>query len=93
MNELRYYNLDDPSYQQGFKVISVTEAEHKYAGAWWPPGHIIGYEHTFVHEMFEFVQSISNGRPAVPDFEDGYMCCKILDAVDNSIKEGQWVDV
>ncbi len=93
MNELQYYNVDDPSYQQGFKTISVTEAEHDYVGAWWPPGHIIGYEHTFVHEIYDFVQSISNNTKAYPDFEDGYMCCKVLDAVDTSIKEGIWIDV
>lgn len=93
MNELQYYNAEDPSNQQGFKTISVTEAEHNYVGAWWPPGHIIGYEHTFVHEMYEFVQAISNSNQAYPDFEDGYMCCKVLDAVDTSIKERQWIDV
>ncbi len=93
MNELQYYNASDPSYQQGFKLISATESEHEFAGAWWPPGHIIGYEHTFVHEMYSFVQAICSGLKANPDFEDGYICCKILDAVDNSIKEGGWIDV
>ena len=93
MNELQYYNNDDPSYQQGFKLISVTESEHEFAGSWWPPGHVIGYEHTFVHEMYSFVQSICNKTAASPDFEDGYMCCSVLDAIDNSIKEGQWIDV
>jgi len=93
MNELQYYNVDDPDYQQGFKTISVTEAVHQYADAWWPPGHIIGYEHTFVHEMYDFVQSIVNNTPVIPDFKDGYMCCKILDAIDTSIREGQWIDV
>ncbi|MBN1624862.1 MAG: Gfo/Idh/MocA family oxidoreductase [Clostridia bacterium] len=93
MNELQYYNNDDPATEKGFRVISVTEDSHAYAGNWWPPGHIIGYEHTFVHEMFEFVQSIANDRAATPDFEDGYKCCRILDAVDTSIKDGQWINV
>jgi predicted dehydrogenase len=93
MNELQYYNNDDPATEKGFRVISVTEDSHAYTGNWWPPGHIIGYEHTFVHEMYEFVQSITNDRAATPDFEDGYKCCRILDAVDTSIKEGQWIDV
>lgn len=93
MNELQYYNAEDPDDRQGYKTISVTEATHKYAGAWWPPGHIIGYEHTFVHEMYEFVQAIVNNKPVYPDFKDGYMCCRILDAVDTSIKEGQWINV
>lgn len=93
MNELQYYNNDDPSYQQGFKLISATEAEHEFAGAWWPPGHVIGYEHTFVHEFYNFVQSICDESQASPDFEDGYMCCRVLDAIDDSIKEGQWINV
>ena len=93
MNELQYYNNDDPSTERGFRTISVTEDAHAYTGNWWPPGHVIGYEHTFVHEIFEFVQSITNKKATTPDFEDGYMCCRILDAVDTSIKEGQWIDV
>lgn len=93
MNELQYYNNEDPSTERGFRTISVTEDEHKYAGYWWPPGHIIGYEHTFVHEMYEFVQAISRDSKTKPDFEDGYLCCKILDTVETSIKEGQWIDV
>jgi len=93
MNQLQYYNCDDPSSERGFRTISVTEDEHKYAGYWWPPGHIIGYEHTFVHEMYEFVQAISNDTDTTPDFKDGYECCRILDAVDTSISEGQWINV
>lgn len=93
MNELQYYNNDDPSYQRGFKLISVTEDEHEYTGTWWPPGHVIGYEHTFVHEMYEFIQSLANDTPASPDFKDGYECCKILDAVEKSAKEREWIDV
>ncbi|MFO7612641.1 MAG: Gfo/Idh/MocA family oxidoreductase [Clostridia bacterium] len=93
MNELLYYNNDDPSYQRGFKLISATESEHEYAGNWWPPGHIIGYEHTFVHEMYEFVQAIAGGSNASPDFKDGYECCRILDAIDISAAEREWVNV
>ncbi len=93
MNDLQYYNHEDPSTERGFKTISVTEDAHAYAGNWWPPGHIIGYEHTFVHEMFEFIQAIVNDTATVPDFEDGYKCCRILDAVDVSIREGQWIDI
>jgi len=93
MNQLQYYNCDDPSSERGFRTISVTEDEHKYAGYWWPPGHIIGYEHTFVHEMYEFVQAISHDTDTTPDFKAGYECCRILDAVDTSISEGQWIDV
>lgn len=93
MNELLYYNNNDPSYQRGFKRISVTEEEHDYCKYWWPAGHTIGYEHTFVHEMYEFVQSISKGTAVFPDFKDGYECCRILDAVEKSADEGRWVEI
>ena len=74
MNEFQYYNFGDPDYEQGFKTISVTEAVHKYADAWWPPGHIIGYEHTFVHEMYEFVQAIEGIRMQIPVFHRNIYC-------------------
>jgi predicted dehydrogenase len=93
MNELLYYNNNDPSYQRGFKRISVTEEEHDYCKYWWPAGHIIGYEHTFVHEMYEFAQAISKGKQACPDFTDGYECCRVLDAVAKSAEEGRWVEI
>ena len=62
MNELWYYSSDDPEGLRGFRLIQATEPVHPYAGAWWPAGHVIGYEHTFVHELFEFIQSIATGR-------------------------------
>lgn len=93
MNELQYYNNEDDAHVLGFKTIQVTESCHEYTGNWWPVGHIIGYEHTFVHEIFEFVQAISNNTNTCPDFKDGYECCKVLDAVDISIIERNWINV
>jgi predicted dehydrogenase len=54
---------------------------------------VIGYEHTFVHELFEFIQSIANNRPATPDFEDGVKCSQVLEAVERSVEEGAWIRV
>jgi len=93
MNELQYYSADDADDVHGFRTIQVTEGVHPYAGAWWPAGHVIGYEHTFVHELYEFVECIANDRRTMPDFEDGVKCSQILEAVDISIKEKQWVDI
>lgn len=93
MNELWYYSCDDPEGLQGFRLIQATEAVHPYISAWWPAGHVIGYEHTFVHEFYEFVQSIAHGRPASPDFGDGVKCSQVLEAVERSASESRSVDV
>ena len=93
MNELQYYSTEDDEGLQGFRLIQVTEPVHPYAGAWWPAGHVIGYEHTFVHELYEFIEAIANDKPAIPDFYDGVKCSQVLEAVDLSIEENSWVEV
>ncbi|MDN5277289.1 MAG: hypothetical protein PWR01_1254 [Clostridiales bacterium] len=93
MNELWYYSSEDPEGVQGFRLIQVTEPVHPYASAWWPAGHVIGYEHTFVHELYEFVEAIAHDRNACPDFNDGVKCSQVIEAVDLSIAEGQWIEV
>jgi len=93
MNELQYYSTEDEEGVQGFRLIQVTEPVHPYAGAWWPAGHVIGYEHTFVHELYEFIEAIANDKPTTPDFNDGVKCSQVLEAVDLSIEEKQWIEV
>jgi hypothetical protein len=58
MNLLKFYNARDPKDRQGFRDIIVTEPSHPYMKNWWPPGHIIGYEHTFVHTIADFVKGV-----------------------------------
>ncbi|HEX2927638.1 MAG TPA: Gfo/Idh/MocA family oxidoreductase [Ruminiclostridium sp.] len=93
MNELQYYNSDDPEGLQGFRLIQATENVHPYMEAWWPAGHGIGYEHTFVHEMYEFVEAIAKNGKTSPDFYDGMKCSQVLEAVELSIAERQWIQV
>ncbi len=93
MNELQFFDATAPAGQQGFAVIQATEPGHPYADHWWPTGHVIGFEHTFVHELYEFAQAIAQGRPATPGFEDGVAVAQVLDAVDRSIERRAWVDV
>lgn len=93
MNELQYYNADDPEGLQGFRLIQASEEVHPYMSSWWPAGHGIGYEHTFVHEMYEFVEAIANDTKTSPDFYDGMKCSQVLEAVEKSIAERQWVQV
>ena len=91
--ELQYFSADDEPGLQGFRTIQVTEGMHPYINHWWPAGHVIGYEHTFVHEMYEFMQAIALDKPTAPSFADGVKCCQILEAVERSAENGCWVGV
>ena len=93
LNELEVYFREDEPNLAGFRRIMATEPSHKYAGNWWPTGHIIGYEHAFVHIVYEFVQHIKTGSPFAPTFYDGVKCQEVLEAVDLSIERGSWVGI
>lgn len=93
MNELEYCNRNDPPDKPGFKTILVTEGSHPYFGAWWPPGHVIGYEHTFIHTVADFVNAIATNGEAHADFVDGAKCVAVLEAVVKSAKAGKWTKV
>ena len=60
MNVLRFFSRDDKADTQGFREIIVTEASHPYSKSWWPPGHLIGYEHTFIHTIADFVTAAAD---------------------------------
>ena len=93
LNELQFYSREDPSGTQGFKTILATESSHPYISAWWPPGHIIGYEHTFVHEVADFVRCIEDDKEPEPSFYDGLRSMEVLDAAAVSAREGRRVEV
>lgn len=93
MNELRYFSVDDPAHAQGFRDILATGAAHPCVGAWWPPGHIIGYEHTFVHAMADFLRAIGAGQPVRPNFEDGVKEMRVLEAGLESAAAGRRVAI
>lgn len=92
MNRLKFFNGDDPKDRQGFRDILVTQRDgiQPYFGNWWPPGHIIGYEHTFVHTFADFVNACVEGKPVQPTFEDGLKNQCVLAAVEESAKTGRW---
>lgn len=90
MNELEYYDNDDPSGLQGFRLIQATDGGHPYAGRYWPVAHIIGYEHTFVNLVADAMTAIHEGRPISPDFRDGLMNQRVLDACDRSHRSRGW---
>jgi predicted dehydrogenase len=92
MNELHVYDGTVPAADAGFRRILVTEPEHPFLDAWWPPGHGLGYEHTFVHEIADFVRDVTAGRPPTPSFADGLVNQRVLEAVEHSsANNGSWV--
>ncbi len=91
MNELQLYVESGPL--SGFSTISVTDGKHPYMSAWWPPGHIIGYEHSFTHTVYDFLKAIAKGESPRPDFEDGLKNQRVLDAIEKSAGTGQWVKI
>jgi predicted dehydrogenase len=91
MNELQVYFEDEEPETSGFRTLLVTEPEHPYMAGWWPPGHIIGYEHTFVHTIKDLLDGIKTGNSPGPTFEDGYRCQAVIDAVERSVERRGWV--
>lgn len=95
MNRLQFFDNTNPADRQGFRDILVTQPGdiHPYVGKWWPPGHIIGYEHTFVHAISDFVNAVAEGKQVTPSFEDGLRNELVLEAVEKSANTRQWVKV
>jgi predicted dehydrogenase len=95
MNQLKFYNGGDPADRRGFREIQVTERDgvQPYVGNWWPPGHGIGYEHTFIHTIADFVNACVEGKPVQPTFEDGLKNQRVLTAVEESSRTGKWAKV
>src|SRR3954454_4356016 len=91
MNRLRFYNSADPADRRGFRDILVTEAQHPFMESWWPPGHLIGYEHTFVHTVADFIRAVVKRKSVQPTFEDGLRTQQVLDAISRSLKERRMV--
>jgi predicted dehydrogenase len=91
MNKLHFFSRRDPPREQGFREIIVTEPSHPYSAHWWPSGHLLGYEHTFVHTIADFVKAVVARRKAMPDFEDGLKTQKVLAAVAKSAGSKRWV--
>jgi predicted dehydrogenase len=91
MNRLRFYNATSPQDRQGFRDILVTEPSHPYIADWWPPGHVIGYEHTFVHTIADFANAVAAGKSVQPSFTDGLHNQYVLDAVKESVRINKWI--
>nr|WP_245631718.1 Gfo/Idh/MocA family oxidoreductase [Alicyclobacillus ferrooxydans] len=93
MNWLEVYLADDEAGLQGFRRINCTEEVHPYAANYWPAGHIIGYEHTFINLFKELMDGIAKGTNPQPNFSDGVKNQAVLEAVELSAATRQWVSV
>jgi predicted dehydrogenase len=93
LNELQFFSGSDAMECQGYKNILVTEISHPYINAWWPPGHIIGWEHTFIHQVKHLFEGLGDNKPVIPDFYDGLKCQQVVDAVIKSAASGSWGDI
>jgi predicted dehydrogenase len=93
MNEIQYFSERDDAEAQGFRTILATESLHPYMRHWWPPGHIIGYEHTFTHAIADFLKAIAKHELVRPDFAEGVIEMRILEAGLESARTGSRVSL
>ncbi len=93
LNEIQYYTRSEAGREQGFRTILATESDHAFISAWWPPGHIIGWEHTFIHEVGDLLTAISKDQPIAPNFHDGLRNQQVLDSMQMAAEKKAWVDV
>ena len=93
LHRLEYFDHRDEGQVRGWRSIHVTDGDHPYMGNWWVPGLQIGYEHSFVHQVADFIQGLSKGQPAQPDFRNAYGTQLVLDAILDSAKSHKWVEV
>lgn len=84
LNSLRFYDRTAPEGRQGFTQVLVTEPQHPYVAAWWPAGHMLGYEHGFTHQVVDLVHAIDAGTDPHPSFDEGLAVQRVLDAVERS---------
>src|SRR5947209_6394944 len=93
LHRLQYFDHRDEGQVRGWRSIHVSDGDHPYMGNWWVPGLQIGYEHSFVHQVADFLGGLAKGKPAMPDFRDAYRTQLVLDAILDSAKEQKWVKV
>ena len=93
LHRLQYFDHGDVGRMRGWRSVHVTDGDHPYMKQWWVPGLQIGYEHTFIHQVADFLDGLNSGRPASPGFRDGLATDYVTDAVLQSARTGQWRNV
>lgn len=92
-HQLQYFDHRDDSHARGWKTILVTDGDHPYMKHWWVPGCVIGYEHTFINALADFLEGLDSGTPARPNFRDALETQYVCDAVLKSAQTGAWQSV
>jgi len=90
LHRLQYFDHRDEGVVRGWRSLHITDGDHPYMKHWWVPGLQIGYEHTFIHQVADFIEALDSGKPAAPTFRDGLATDQVTDAVLRSAKTGQW---
>jgi len=90
LNELEFYDATLPAGEHGFRRILMTEPDHPYLAAWWPPGHMLGWEHTFTHQAADFLEAIEAGQQPYPSFADGLHVQRVIETALRSAATGAW---
>jgi predicted dehydrogenase len=93
LHRLQYFDHSDESIVRGWRSVHVSDGDQPYMGNWWVPGLQIGYEHSFTHQVADFLKSLDTGEPAHPTFRDALETQKVCDAVLSSAKDHQWTNV
>ncbi len=88
MNEIELYLEEGP--ESGFRTVLATDEAHPYVAAWWPPGHVLGYEHTFVHTVVDLLRAVDTKKLPTPNFEDGLRNQRVLDAIERADASRSW---
>ena len=90
LHRLQYFDHRDEGRTRGWRSIHVTDGDHPYMAKWWVPGLQIGYEHSFIHQVADFIEGIETGKPAAPTFREAMATDVVTDAVLKSARTGQW---
>jgi predicted dehydrogenase len=93
LNHLEFLDAAAPSTEQGLRDLLVTDMKHPIFGNFWRPGHIIGYEHTFIAALAQFLECLSRGEDFHPNFSDGLAVQRALDAIQRSARTRQWTAI
>ena len=93
LHRLQYFDHSDEGRLRGWRSLHVTDSDHPYMKHWWVPGLMIGYEHSFIHQVADFVEGLARGEPASPTFREAMATDFVTDAVLRSAKSGRWEGV
>jgi predicted dehydrogenase len=93
LHRLQYFDHRDEGKVRGWRTLHITDGDHPYMDKWWVPGLQIGYEHSFVHQLADFLDGVAKGKPASPTFRDALETQYVCDAILKSAKNGAWVKV